>query len=709
MVCVLTFKILSGQWLSFDPGGYAAWSLGESFLFPVSIFQLPTQAIILGLLLGVIIIVSILSAQSFGLAPAVFFVACVFWLAHLPMMALVLLAAIFLAANPPLLSRSRFYSALLGLVPVTTYLFLAVWIVLAGADPVYVGGRPLTRSLWVNVVAYMVSPMAVCLVLPVFMLLGFIAGLPVVLWRRRSYLYLFILAAICIYVASSASVSFQTSGYTPNLTAHSLAESAWPEMSSAGKASRQDFATLGPIQQSWLYAPVLLAICLALISLPMLLWLAHWRGKPAVALALTTILTGLGALILFYTAVGRETLEYVILKGRFEPNSSLLRNFSGIEEYKLCLEQYRLAVDPSAQLQLGHKQTEMADLLDRTSRANRRAELKKQIRYVESQLRHARQPGRSTAVRRRMDALLRWIISQFEHRVATAEQACRRFLKTYPTSRHRPHVLYIHASVLDARMDQMRLKRDGSVYVYYRFPSAQSKAIWQELLKEYPENVLTCPGGLSLARLLGREGFFDTALQVLDQAYELGRTFLDSPSSVRSGGFFTAQLGLPPTEPISNEQISGALRQIRQLTELIDSNYRDPVYGSEPLRRFLTRDPQAPNYINDIEDIRAEFPDAVVAESIWLQVILVQPPARQLVLLQSAVEEFTGRDASRDALFHLAQLEMRLAGEESANNHLRYQAAEHFQQFLKSYPQSYQAQLVRAQLARLSLLSTPTP
>ena len=707
LVCVLTFKILSGQWFSFHPASYTCWSLGGSFLFPVSIFQLPVQVIILGLLLGLIIIVSILSAQSFGLSPAVFFVACVFGLAHLPMMALVLLVAIFLAGNPPLLSRSRFYSALLGLVPVTAYLFLAVWIVLAGADPAYVDSRPLTRGSLVEAVAFMVSPTAVCFVLPIFMLLGFIAGLPVMLWRRRSYLYLLVLAAIGVYVTASVLVSLQISGYASSLTASSLAESVWPEMSSAGQASRQDFATLSPIQQSWLYAPVLLAICLALISLPVLLWLSHWRGKPAVTLALTTTLAGLGALILFYTTVGRETLEYMILKGRFEPNSSLLRNFSGIEEYKLCLEQYHLAVDPSVQIQLEHKQTEMSDLLHRTSRSDRKAKLKKQIRHLESQLRDARQPGRSAAVSRRMEVLLGWIMSQFEHRVATAEHACRKFLKAYPHSRHRPHVLYIHASVLDARMDQIRLRRDGIVYVYYRFPSAQSKAIWQELLKKYPGNVLTCPSGLSLARLLGREGYFEAALQILDQAYKTGQAFLDSPSSVRSGGFVTTRLGLPPTELISTEQTSGTLRQIRQLTELIDSDYRDPIYGSEPLRRFLTRDPQASDYIEDIEDIRAEFPDALVADNIWLQVILVQSPARQLSLLQSAVEEFAGRDVGRDALFHLAQLEMSLAGEDPANDHLRYQAAEHFRQFLKSYPQSYQAALVREQLARLSLLDAP--
>ena len=708
LACILSFKILSGQWFNFHPASYVSWSLAGSFLFPVSIFQLPIQVIILGLLLGLIIIISILAAQSFGLAPAVFFIACVFWLGHLPMMALILLAAVFLAANPPLLSRSRFYSALLGLVPVMVYLFLAVWIVLAGTDPAYAAGPTQSQSLLSKALTYSVSPTAVYIVLPVFMVLGFISGLPAILWRHRFYLYVLILIPIGVYVAASVVVFVQANGSAGSFTLCSVAESVWPEMSLAGQASRQAFANLSPIQRTWLYSPVVLAVCLDLVLLPALLLLARWRGKPAFTLALTTTLTALGALILFYSAVGRETLEYVIIRGRFEPNSSLLRHFSGIEEYKLCSEQYRIASDPSLRLQLENKQSEILELLQRTSQADQKAKLEKQIRQLDRQLQYARQPGSSAAVHRRMEVLLRWIISQFDQRVAMAEGVCRKFLTAYPGSRHRPHVLYINASVLDARMGQELLRRDGSIYVYYSFSAPESKATWQELMDNHPENVLACPAGLALGRLLAREGRFDEALQVLDQAREVGRNFLDSPPSARPGGFVATRLGLPTTEPISTEQVSGLLRQIEQLDELINFNYRDPIHGSEPLRRFLTRDPKAPDYLEDIEDIRAEFPDALVADNIWLQVILSQPPTRQISLLQSAVEEFAGRDAGQGALFHLAQLEMSLAGQDPENDHLRRRAEEHFRQFLKSYPQSYRVPLVNEQLARLSLLTTPT-
>ena len=50
---------------------------------------------------------------------------------------------------------------------------------------------------------------------------------------------------------------------------------------------------------------------------------------------------------------------------------------------------------------------------------------------------------------------------------------------------------------------------------------------------------------------------------------------------------------------------------------------------------------------------------------------------------------------------------MALAEKDQQNGHLRYQADKHFQEFLKSYPQAYQVPLVKEQLARLALLTSP--
>ena len=707
LTSALTYKMLSGQWYNVHPASYAPWVLGGSFLFPLNVFQVPVQVLILGLLLSLLIIVPILAAQSFGLAPTVFFVACVFFLAHLPIMAFFLLAAIFLAASPPLLRRSRFYSALLALVPMIAYLFLAAQVVLAEAGPAYTGSAVLSKNLLTGILLQLVSPTAVCIVFPIFMLVAFLAGLPSVLWRSSLRSSALVLIPIGAYLAGSVFVFIHSGDYVTGWPLRSAAELIWPEISLAGETSRQSLLTLSPIQQTWLYAPALVAVCSALILLALLFLAARWTSERAVVLALaTTILTVL-AIILFSHAVGPETLDYAILKARFEPNSALLRDFPALKEYNQRLEQYRLASDPSFRLQVEGQLVGLQDLLRLATETDRIPELKGQIYQLERRLRHARQSGRPAALRRAIESVLRRVVSQFEKRIAIAKRDCRKFLKTYPYSRHKPHVLYIKALALDARIDQERLRRQGTVYVYYEFPSPESKAIWQQLLRDYSESVLACPGGLSLARLLAREGRFDSALQVLRRAHEAGRGFLDSPSSARPGGFLTAHLGLPTAEPISQEQVSNSLRQIERLSDLIAANYRDPAYGSEPLRRFFTNDSQGSDYVQRIEDIRAEFPDALVADNIWLQVVLAQPVSGRLALLQSAASEFAGRDAGREALFHLAQLELTLAEQDPQDEHLRHKAGEHLRRFLQSYPHSYQAPLVRQQLARPSLLISP--
>ena len=707
LTSALTYKMLSGQWYNFHPASYAPWVLGGSFLFPVNVFQIPIQVLILGLLLSLLTIVPILAAQSFGLSPTVFLAACVFCLAHLPIMAIFLLVAIFLAASPPLLRRSRFYSALLALIPVTAYLFLAVQVVLAKVGPAYTGSPIVSKSLLTGILLHLVSPTAVCVVFPIFMLLAFIAGLPSVLWRSNLRSSALVLIPIGAYLAGSVFVFIHSGDYVTGWPLRSAAELIWPEISLAGQTSRQSLLTLSPIQQTWLYAPSLVAVCSALVLLPLLLLASRWTSGQAIVLAVaTTILTVLG-IVLFFHAVGPETLDYAILKARFEPNSGLLRDLPALKEYNQRLAQYRLASDPSFRQQVEGQLLDLREVLRLATETDRITELEGQIYQIDSRLRNARQPGRPAALRRAIASVLRRIVSQFEERIGIARRACTEFLKTYPYSRHKPHVLYIKALVLDARIDQERLRRHGIVYVYYEFPSDESEATWQQLLQHSPKNVLACPGGLSLARLFAREGSFDRALQVLRQGHKAGRDFLDSPSSARPGGFLTAHLGLPTAEPISKEQVSSSLRQIERLSELIVGNYRDPAYGSEPLRRFFSNDSQRSDYVQRIEDIRAEFPDALVADNIWLQVVLTQPVSGRLSLLQSAVSEFAGRDAGREALFHLAQLELTLAEQEPQNKHLLDQAGEHLRRFLQDYPNSYQVPLVRQQLARPSLRRRP--
>ncbi len=548
LACVLIYKMLSGQWLAFHPATYAPWSLGGSFLFPLSIFQIPPQVLIFGLLLSLIIILPIFAAQIFGVAPAAFFVACVFGLAHLPILALVLAGAVVIAGTVPMLKRSRFYAGLLALVPLLVYLFLAVQIVQACSAAAYSPAVGPTPSLWARSVIHLVSPTVLYFLGQLFILLLFVAGLPAIMRRTRFYSLVLVAVIIAAYLAISAFVFIQPGRYPSAGPVCSAAELVWPEMALAASDSRAALLNLSPIQQSWLYTPALLASCLALVLLPMLLLLSRWSKKPSVVLAVAATAIIIISLSLFYPLVGPETLDYAILKARFEPASALLRDFPDLPKYNRYLEQYR-------------------------------------------------QPSPSPDLRRLIPQLFNRIVHEFDQRVVFAQRACGRFLKAYPRSRHKPHVLYMKALVQDARLDRQRLASQGRIWVYYNCPSPDSKAVLAQLLQEFPDNVLACPAGLQLGRLLAREGRFDAALVVLDQAQRAGRIFLDAQAALSSSKTFSSRIGLPPAELISSEQIYTSFLRAAQLIELIRTSYLDPLYGSEPLRRLCAKDTQSSDYV----------------------------------------------------------------------------------------------------------------
>lgn len=717
LACILTYKTMSGQWLNFYPSSYAPWSLGSSLLFPLNIFQTPGEVLVVGLLLSLLVVLPILAGQLFGIAPAVCFLACIFGLAHLPMLALFQVIGLVLAAAPPLIRRSRFYPALLAVAPLALYLFLEVQIVLAWARYTVITPSPVDLSVFVQqathptfpvgAIEVLVSPSAVCLVLAVCIVLAFIGGIPSVLSRSRYFSLVLVSAIVSAYLACSVFMFLQPGRYHDAGPVNSVAELVWPEISHAGQASRQALINLTPIQQTWLYSPSMLAVCLVLIVLPVLLFLDRRSKAAPKILALTSLANVAICLLLFYSLVGAETLDFNVLKARLETGSALLSRFPSLPEYQRRLQEYQLASDPVARLKLVQQRTELMNLLNHTVQSYRKAELQRQIRTLDRRLRYVRDPGQASILLRLKERVFHRLVAEFEERVAVAKRTCQVFLKKYPDSRYKPYVLHIEALVMDARLDMELLKKQGIVEVYYHFPSPESRTIRQQLLREFPRHVLACPNGLALAQLLGREGNFESALAILQEARKAGQNFFSNPSSPRPGGTIMDKLGLPPDEPVGPEQISAMLRENRRLSELITANYRDPLYGFIPLRRLLTRDPQQPDYIEQISEILDAFPGSLVADNIQLRIILAQPPAYRLHFLRSALREFAVSDIAKDVLFYLAELEMTLATSDPPTASLRSQAVKHLREFLDKYPDSYQAPLAQEYLARLVSLNLP--
>ena len=105
--------------------GEPTLNLNDFVLFPISVAQTPVYGIVLGLLVAAIVAVPISVAIIYRFHNALAFIAAVFIFAHMPWLALTLLASCVLASAPPFRMPFRYGSALLGMLPVLLYLYLA--------------------------------------------------------------------------------------------------------------------------------------------------------------------------------------------------------------------------------------------------------------------------------------------------------------------------------------------------------------------------------------------------------------------------------------------------------------------------------------------------------------------------------------------------------------------------------------------------------
>lgn len=100
-------------------------SLGSLLLEPINVQDVPMQILILGLLMATLIAIPILVSILYRFWFSLPLLAIVAFLAVMPWLAITLTASCLIASCRPLRTPFRFMSALLGLLPVVVYLFLA--------------------------------------------------------------------------------------------------------------------------------------------------------------------------------------------------------------------------------------------------------------------------------------------------------------------------------------------------------------------------------------------------------------------------------------------------------------------------------------------------------------------------------------------------------------------------------------------------------
>jgi hypothetical protein len=142
-------------------------NLNDFILAPINVVQVPVHAIVLGMVVAVMVAVPIVVSILYRFRSALPFVAAVLVFAHMPGLAVTLLASSMLASLPRFRMSFRFGSALLGLLPVLLYLYLAT----RGApDQLAAYGSPAQKSLLVA--PWLLAILAAAIMLGVVLLIA---------------------------------------------------------------------------------------------------------------------------------------------------------------------------------------------------------------------------------------------------------------------------------------------------------------------------------------------------------------------------------------------------------------------------------------------------------------------------------------------------------------------------------------------------------
>lgn len=175
-LCVFAHWLHVARLFDFSPASYLYplkfWgtqtqNLYDFILFPISVDQNPMHGVVIGLLFAAIVAVPITVSIVYGFRSALPFLAAILVFAHLPWMAITLLASCVLASVRPFRMKFRFGSALVAMLPVLLYFYLAAR---GPSEPLAAGVSPEKKLLLAG--PWLLAILAACTMMAIILFIA---------------------------------------------------------------------------------------------------------------------------------------------------------------------------------------------------------------------------------------------------------------------------------------------------------------------------------------------------------------------------------------------------------------------------------------------------------------------------------------------------------------------------------------------------------
>jgi hypothetical protein len=395
---------------------------------------------------------------------------------------------------------------------------------------------------------------------------------------------------------------------------------AWSDAGAPGQS-------MTPSERTLMIAPWVLAVLSACAMMAAVLLIARVVNFRPGAMAPVMAVTFAMPAVMFFEYVGRDELDYRLLEAHVGPRSD--RSLATRDVRDMLLEWLDVRVEPDTLLNFND---DVAVIWQESPRFRERA-LQEMWRG--------------------------WLAGR-----AAAYEACNRFLAAHPDSKYVPCVLYVQARLMDMRLDEVKLRRDGRREFYTDYPHAQSEPAWTALASRYPDSPLAAAAGLRRAQLRLRRGEVAEARELLAEVER--RAEQGARPSPASRPAIHLLLRAPAPESSLEFDPAPFLFEARRLRELIDANVDDPVFGARPLVEFAALDPHREQYDQQLLRLADRYQGALLYDNLIARWSAARPDlAERASALAASIGRFAGGDAVPEALYQLADLEIQsVSGDE---------------------------------------------
>jgi hypothetical protein len=439
-----------------------------------------------------------------------------------------------------------------------------------------------------------------------------------------------------------------------------------------------------PIKWGFSFTPWIGAWLIGLGVAGAVIGIGHFsRYRPGLICASVTILFVLAA-VTFRIRVGFDELDYQLYVARNNPEQ-----IAEFHDHSIIK-----AIDRATKSENVKKY--LRGFFYPTEPIALRKELKDEI---QAQLVHDRWPAWfAVPPELRYQEKREWLIGQYDL-----------FINRRPKSKRMPIALYYKAMLTEYSPDYRLLEKE-TLHFYSDYPFERSRSVWFQLYTGFANSPESLEARWRIAMQWAGQARFDEAEKIIADASKLveERIKLLTGSQPAEESIFSL-FRPPPDSAMTISKLMELQRKLSQLHTLIRAdNYIARPDSVKRLARFVTLNPNSPDYAGQLDELLAEMgKNDPLRDNVQLAQIMLIPDEQLLAekLSELHIQNYK-TDGGMQALYELSLLKIHFWQQQDAANSEQKKkylsdARATLTEFLRMYPNSFPAEQVKKNLASL--------